>query len=189
MSNNLTGQFIANTFQNLVQKPDVSKEEYFNGLGTPIFINADPIGTIKMFSPYPSGSLSSFFDLSTGLGLINTGWDKWAMCDGRNSTPDLRGRFITGYHDGGDGDGDYATIGSVGGNKKTTLVAGNLPPHSHTITVSKWGITSTTDGAKWTDPGNGDHDESKTTSNGPGTSTPFENRPPYYTLLYVIKIS
>ena len=87
---NLTGQFIANSYQNLVQKPDLTKEEYYNGVGTQItVINRDAIGTVKMFFPV-NNNYNNCFD-SNGLGIND--WEGWAICDGRNGTPDLRGRF------------------------------------------------------------------------------------------------
>ena len=86
----LTGQFIANSYQNLVQKPDLTKEEYYNGVGTQInVINRDAIGTVKMFFPV-NNNYNNCFD-SNGLGIND--WEGWAICDGRNGTPDLRGRF------------------------------------------------------------------------------------------------
>ena len=78
----------------------------------------DLIGTgfIGMFS----GSLTGKFD-GTGLGMSGS-WIGWALCNGSNGTPDLRGRFIVGYHSAvGDAQGDYKTIGETG--PTTTLSA------------------------------------------------------------------
>jgi len=44
----------------------------------------------------------------------------WAICDGRNGTPDLRGRFIMGY----DGLKD---IGHIGGSRTIRVDKENLP--------------------------------------------------------------
>ena len=56
----------------------------------------------------------------------------WALCDGTNGTPDLRGRFVMGA--GGDhaqGDsGGAAAIDSVTG--ETTLTVAQMPSHTHT---------------------------------------------------------
>jgi hypothetical protein len=130
----LTGKFIANTYQNLVQKPDISREEYNNGLGTSIYINGDPIGTIKMFSPFPYGTpLSTYFDNSTGLGITGSSWYGWALADSRNGTVDLRGRFVVGYDST---DSDYSTIGATSStNKTTTLGKSNIPLHKHVYGV------------------------------------------------------
>lgn len=134
---NLTGQFIANTFQNLVQKPDTEKEEYFNGVGTPIYINGDPIGTVKMFFPI-GGTFGTYFDPSTGLGKIGSSWYGWAVADGRNGTPDLRGRTTFGVTDTGNTSTvgndnatapEFSAMGATGGN--TSISINNLPPHRH----------------------------------------------------------
>lgn len=82
MSNSLTGQFIANTFQNLVQMPDTTKQEFYNGLGATIsVINRDAIGTVKMFYP-PTGpsDIGNYFNTTSGVGVVGTDWEGWALC-------------------------------------------------------------------------------------------------------------
>lgn len=142
--NDLTGKFIADTYPRLVTKPDLNKEEYYNGLGTPItVINRDAIGTVKMF--YPVGNLSDYFDITTGVGVNE--WIGWALCDGRNGTPDLRGRFIAGYTYTISGDTSnnsqknnsaFDTKGKAGAGKYTgddtadpKIHIDNVPPHRH----------------------------------------------------------
>lgn len=73
----------------------------------------------------------------------------WALCNGDNGTPDLRGRFIVGYIDD-DTQGhtndlayatkmndaiqpDYKTIGNPAGSANVVLNANQLPTHSHEI--------------------------------------------------------
>jgi hypothetical protein len=99
----LQGKFIADTYTHLMQKPDINKEEYYNGNGDQIIvINRDAIGTIKMFYP-ANGVLANYFDTSTGLPQNSTTypdaavWQGWALCDGQGGRPDLRGRFIVGH--------------------------------------------------------------------------------------------
>ena len=48
----------------------------------------------------------------------------WVLCNGSNSTPDLRGKFVVGHHPS---NGDY-DVGDTGGSADATLVS-----HSHTI--------------------------------------------------------
>ena len=48
----------------------------------------------------------------------------WSLCDGSNSTPDLRNRFIVGS-------GDSYNTGATGGNDSTTLSVNNMPSHFH----------------------------------------------------------
>lgn len=58
----------------------------------------------------------------------------WRLCDGTNSTPDLRGRVIVGS---GQGDGlTNRIIGSTFGSETHTLVQAEIPAHSHTPTSS-----------------------------------------------------
>ena len=52
----------------------------------------------------------------------------WALCDGQNGTPDLRGRFVVGWNPS---DGDYNPVGRTGGAASVTLQAGQMPAHAH----------------------------------------------------------
>jgi len=143
--NDLTQQFIADTYKSLMQKPDINKEEYYNGLGTTIqVINRDALGTVKMFYP-PSGTLADYFDTTTGVGIDD--WIGWRLCDGRGGTPDLRGRFIAGYTYNYNGDTSlngqktksaFNSVGKVGASNlegspiaDPTIKKFNLPPHRH----------------------------------------------------------
>lgn len=54
----------------------------------------------------------------------------WAICDGQNGTPDLRGVFVIGAGINNDGYGSY-DINSRGGSPSVKLVADQLPQHKH----------------------------------------------------------
>lgn len=104
----------------------------------------------------------------------------WALCDGQNGTPDLRGKFIIGASE------DYA-IGSIGGEATHTLTVEELPAHTHTfdgveITESTEGGSLFTSGEDLIAPG----DEAETDATGEGTA--FSILPPYYALAYIIKL-
>lgn len=107
--------------------------------------------------------------------------DGWHFCDGGTyngiTVPDLRGRFIVGYNTD---DFDYNAIGKVGGEKQVALTGANNGPHTHTYTTEN----SRGSGSPGAEDGTGGID-TKTTSSS-GTGTPHENRPPYYTLAYII---
>lgn len=69
----------------------------------------------------------------------------WRMCDGLNSTPDLRGRFRLGS-----GDATAATPvranrnpGDSGGEEQHTLVATEIPTHSHFVDTGTTGSAGT----------------------------------------------
>ncbi|MCE7984156.1 MAG: hypothetical protein DYG89_23525 [Caldilinea sp. CFX5] len=106
----------------------------------------------------------------------------WQLCDGSNSTPDLRNRFVVGA-------GATYPIGATGGVEQVTLTIAHLPAHTHTYS------DKFTDGNR----DNGSHawdatfdknpryvTENKTTGET-GGNQPFDNRPPYYALGYICK--
>lgn len=60
----------------------------------------------------------------------------WAICDGTNGTPDLRGRMTVGYNPT---DTDYDTVGKTGGSKTVTLTEAQMPAHTHTGSTANAG--------------------------------------------------
>jgi hypothetical protein len=52
----------------------------------------------------------------------------WQLCDGSNGTPDLRGQFIVGA-------GGAYTAGQTGGSSSFTVGVGNLPSHTHAVSL------------------------------------------------------
>lgn len=98
-----------------------------------------------MIMPY-YGSLDNFN--ASGLGLANTPMDGWAVCNGLNNTPDLRGMALFGATNvPGAGapapyEGVHPTPSSPGdkvGKDRHTLEADQLPAHKHGI---DWPSTS-----------------------------------------------
>ena len=71
----------------------------------------------------PSGAILLW---SGSIGSIPSGW---VLCDGTNSTPDLRDRFVVGA-------GSTYAVAATGGNANATL-----PSHTHTATVTDPGHT------------------------------------------------
>jgi hypothetical protein len=138
----------------------------------------------------------------------------WALCDGSNGTPDLRGRFVAGYDPA---DGDHDAVGDVGGSHthqhgltgRTDTVAnpafgGGFIAFKET-TGGSAGCDSTnnsnlvyriTGGSTGTDNGarvpNGsvvyDHNECAEYSGIHGNAVASDGRPPYYTLAYIMKL-
>lgn len=152
-------------------------------------LNPVPIGGIIMWS----GSIAS----------IPAGW---ALCNGSNGTPDLRNRFIVGA-------GSTYSPGNTGGLDKVTLALSEMPSHFHQMGVitAKWGDNANNrnfpdfNGTAYP---NGDYSGDVTrwrtryqggstsyTSASPyngrtrGTTSSHENRPPYYALAYIMRIS
>ena len=110
--------------------------------------------------------------------------------------PDLRSQFIVGYSPA---DTDYNTIGKKGGQKTIALTVDQIPPHSHTFNDYYY-IEAYQGGVDGNDPagsvsGSGDTDggnqwfwykQHDTQNKGGGAS--HENRPPYYTLAYIMRL-
>jgi microcystin-dependent protein len=115
----------------------------------------------------------------------------WALCDGANGTPNLRGRFIVGYNPN---DTDYNTIGNLGGEKEVTLTADEcaLPSHWHDYTLTTLSGKKDNGGAlDHRNSGADGYDLNYTNAGTTSTSKPaekaHENRPPYYVLAYIMK--
>lgn len=134
-----------------------------------------PQGGIIMYS----GSTSNFTLTGTyaGLGKSGTQLDGWALCNGKSQfipgtntqivTPDLRGRFIVGLSDT---DPDYNIIGDIGGSKMHTLTSQQAGYYANQMYANVGSQTQVP------------------TSQSLTAATPHENRPPYYTLAYIIKL-
>lgn len=148
-----------------------------------------------------AGSTGNLQAQISSLGIIPAGvivmWagttppSGWALCDGTLGTPDLRGKFIVGYNSANP---DYSPIGKTGGEEKHVLTVNELPPHSHAVdrftvkaAINIGGDQVFAFGAGTS--GTGVAAASIDTSATYGTfSAPHENRPPYYTLAYIIKL-
>jgi microcystin-dependent protein len=146
-----------------------------------------PAGVIVMWS----GSIAS----------IPVGW---LLCDGTNSTPDLRNRFIVGA-------GSTYAVNATGGADTVTLTTAQIPSHTHTFSgttntagnhnheyyssgvsgSNPWpDVDSSGGAAPTTHPTSfaGDHSHTfsgTTAATGGGES--HENRPPYFALAYIMK--
>ena len=124
-------------------------------------------------------------------GAANNIPEGWALCNGQTvdgqKTPDLSGRFVVGYDAN---DGDYNAVGKTGGEKKHQLTVAEMPSHNHSITM--WGGDIADDWKKqnnlylthdkWSDLHN------TRTTDSTGGDQPHENRPPYYTLCYIMRV-
>ncbi len=64
----------------------------------------------------------------------------WALCDGTNNTPDLRGKFIVGVGQGKTTTGVNLTdrkLGDQGGEEAVALTIKEMPSHDHDLEI--WG--------------------------------------------------
>jgi microcystin-dependent protein len=130
----------------------------------------------------------------------------WFLCDGTNSTPDLRNRFIIGA-------GDTYAVDATGGAASVTLTEAQLPAHAHTsgtLTTSVGGAHTHgyaildqrgdndrgTNSSSWsiddvrvgTTQSAGAHTHDITGSTGStGSGEAVATLPPYYALAYIMK--
>jgi len=129
----------------------------------------------------PAGIISMW---SGSIATIPTGW---VLCDGTNSTPDLRDRFIVGA-------GSTYAVNATGGSANAIVVA-----HTHSIT-DPGHIHSFINGAQTVFGGAGSggvYADSRTvntdsattgvTINSTGSSGTNANLPPYFALAYIMK--
>ena len=140
-----------------------------------------PVGGIIMWS----GSIAN----------IPTGW---ALCNGLSGTPDLRNRFIVGAHSGsgtgtvtqsgpeirpilGGINQDYEP-GDIGGLSGVSLTIDEMPSHTHTYSSATTGENCVVGGGRAV--------EAQTQNTGSaGGNRYHENRPPYYSLAFIMRIS
>ena len=140
-----------------------------------------PVGGIIMWS----GTIAN----------IPTGW---ALCNGSNSTPDLRNRFIVGAHSGA-GNGTSATTGptfsvttgalsadytpgNAGGETAHQLTIAELASHNHSgklVNSSEKSGTGGQTAAAISQP--------TTNTSSTGGDNYHENRPPYYALAFIMR--
>lgn len=100
--------------QSSLGSPEVYGQNLFLDIGgkkTNILDILMPVGSVIMFN---------------GKSAVPAGW---AVCDGSNGTPDLRGKFIKGVDKASD-------VGKTGGASSVTLSVENLPSHSHSATTT-----------------------------------------------------
>ena len=144
--------------------------------------------TTAITSAFPSGGIILW---SGSVASIPSGW---VLCNGSNSTPDLRDKFIVGA-------GSTYAVGNTGGSADAVVVSHTHtatstvtdPGHNHTYTSYAnltgtaganpiWANTSTVNtGNAYT------NITVATTNSTAGVSGTNANLPPYYALCYIMK--
>ena len=130
-------------------------------------------------------------DSLSGLGAVPVGtiilWygdagdvpDGWAVCDGGNGTPDMRGRFPVGA-------GNRYSPGDTGGAESVTLTVDQMPGHSHGYELRD---EDNRDAASGADCNDGVwHGDKTATSGSAGGDQPHENRPPYKAIHFIMRV-
>ena len=121
----------------------------------------------------------------------------FVLCDGNNSTPDLRDRFVIGA-------GNNFSAGNTGGSNSITLSEANLPSHRHFlvsnnlvgINNSNSNVSANNQITKGTGPSNlfegynlgaTGSDAVSGRSSAVGSGTAIDNKPSYHALCYIMK--
>lgn len=102
----------------------------------------------------------------------------WAICDGTNGTPNLLDRFILAS----------TYCGGTGGQSQITLSVSQLPPHRHRLKKCWYGKSDNADDrqvVRW-DGSVSTNDQILTEETGFGL--PINIMPPYYRLIYIMKV-
>jgi len=132
-------------------------------------------------------------------GTIATIPSGWYLCDGNNSTPDLRNKFIIGANadDGGAAKTNVTGSATQSGGSKDAIVVSHThtatvtdPGHFHSITVSDAGSGPSRSGEGSYAQGNttGTSTTGITVANSTeGSSGTNANLPPYYALAFIMK--
>jgi microcystin-dependent protein len=136
--------------------------------------------------------------------------DGWALCNGSQSTPDLRGRFVMGA-------GGSRGVGITGGAETIILTEAQLPAHNHVVSGNTSsggahthpfrgfhadfkhagsageGSTKNDDDGSFTDTeavlSAGEHVHSiNLTSKSTGGGQAIDKLPPFYVLAYIMRI-
>ena len=118
--------------------------------------------------------------------------DGWALCDGSNGTPDLRGRFVVGaaapYESDPDApppnELDWFMPGDTGGEAEHKLTVDEMPDHQHSVYV-RMIQSGSVNNVKVFYPY---PDNEAAFTRSAGNSLPHNNMPPYYALCYIMKL-
>ena len=130
-------------------------------------IGAVPVGTIILWHGYAS-------EVPSG----------WAVCNGDNGTPDMRGRFPVGA-------GNQYRPGETGGAASVALSVDEMPSHSHGYELRDDNNRDLAHGADRND-GVWHGDKTVTTGSACGdgdSAQPHENRPPFKTIHFIMRVS
>ena len=125
----------------------------------------------------PSGCILIW---SGAANAIPTGF---VLCNGSNGTPDLRGKFVVGYHDG---NGDY-DVGDTGGAETVTLTVAQIPSHKHDTNIDGQHVIPGGGGSSYPYGGAGTYASRLFSMSNTGGGGAHENRPPFYALCYIMK--
>lgn len=191
------------TIQDLIKK-DAEQDKQIE------LLQPTPVGVVQMWAgKVTADSIPVNYMLCDGTKLVASEYPDLYAAIGRLHTvstvptgyfclPDLRSRFVVGYNGS---ETDYNAIAKTGGEKKHALTVSEMPSHQHYFKDYYYPEAYSTGGYSGNEKqgsalqGSGDSDKDNwylyyknhyTESSGSGVS--HENRPPYYTLAYIIRV-
>jgi microcystin-dependent protein len=199
----LNGRFAAVLGNNASNPLDISK------FTTDVWLGLQVVGEAAEMTPRNKLTSVAFaFKADNGVpvggiimwsGSVPSIPDGWALCDGANGTPNLRGRFIVGAANIGEG---VVTAGTgtnlsqygwkaAGGEERVTLTLSEIPSHNHAqngYQMLHYNGVSTVSG--FTDnssnePNLIDNGVAPASQGGGGS---HNNLPPYYALAYIMRL-
>lgn len=156
-----------------------------NNLTTTVNNNTTEISNIKNTINNLNSSIGDLMPIGSIImynGTATSIPSGWHICDGTSGTPNLIDKFIRG--------GRY--VGGTGGADNFTLSVGNLPPHSHKVAKSWYGGSDNANDRqclRWDNELSGDSLTNQAYTENTGSGTPVYHLPPYYTLIYIMKIN
>ena len=153
----------------------------FSGSGASLTsLNASNLGS----GTVANARLSDSSLFVTGMIMMYNGSSApsgWAICNGSNGTPDLRDRFIVGT-------GSSYSLGNTGGANSVTLTVAQMPSHKHDTTIDNSLVHPSFGGVNFSNGGAGTYQGTTFTMSNQGGGQSHENRPPYYALMFIMKL-
>lgn len=127
----------------------------------------------RIFEAFPKGTILAWYSKS---GVVPKGW---AVCDGSNGTPDLRGRFLMGVS-------NFSDVGQKGGSNTASI---SIPSHKHDIAKGSKqdALRAENGGGVMSHTTVVDYLYNTYTVESGATSLNISALPPYETVLYIMK--
>lgn len=227
-SGNIRGRRISSIFRESFKQTDLEglrKKLGLAPINSPQFEGTPTVPTAPLGDSSDTIANTEFvFNNGVPSGAV-TPWGKsvaeipkgWALCDGENGTPDLRGRFILGAsggfphrstggnkdaslpeHNHGGRTGDESvrhshsgTASSAGAHTHSgVMVPGGVainPPPRHNVNIGTPGSTASSGSHSHSFTSGNNSSSHRHVVNNAGESGEDKNMPPYYALVYIMK--
>ena len=161
-------------------KPKEIKNEPYINTEIKNLVGSDINGNLTLMT-YPTFQSGSIMLWSGSVSSIPSGW---ILCDGRNGSPDLRGRFVVCSGQGGvDSNGNTLTtknVDATGGEETHLLKINEIPAHSHAYSYSEPAAGGNAGGGSYWGPS-----DVYPNTNDQGGNQAHNNMPPWYALCYI----